>query len=115
MCCSVVSLKMMRILLDKYKIPYSVELGAPSADPVSRLSSTLGPRVVAFVDTFSELPEEIQSYLLTTTGGLLTASGGLDGAISRDDASRGLVLGGTAGAPTQAKAPAGRRRQTRSS
>ena len=89
-CRSMFSLEMIRVLLDRNQIAY--KLSAPSADaagqnPVNRAAAKAGPSIVAMVDNFSELPKELQDYLLTT-GNVSSSS---------PDRAKSLILGGKQG------------------
>jgi hypothetical protein len=81
------SLKMIRALLDKSQIPYEVGPAASAAsskDPVSRAAAKAGPSIVAMVDSFSELPTELQDYLLRA-GNVRSTS---------PDRAKSLIIGG---------------------
>jgi len=86
-CVSLFSLKMIRILLERDGIPFEIRpaAGAPSArDPVSRVAADTGATIVAMVDSFRELPKDLQGYLLSV-GNVPRSS---------PDRVKGLVLGG---------------------
>ncbi len=100
-CISLFSLKMIRILLEAQNIPFEIRPAAGSSgarDPVTRAAVDTGPTIVAMVDSFSELPKDLQTYLLSV-GNVPRSS---------PDRVRGLVLGGRDGGmarPMAAKAP----------
>jgi len=67
-CVSMFSLEVIRTLLDRSQIPYEIKAaraGAATKSRVNRAAAQAGPSIVAMVDSFNELPKELQDYLLT--------------------------------------------------
>lgn len=86
-CASMFSMKMIRILLDKNKVPFEIQAGGQgvaSKSAVTRVAAKAAPSIVAMVDSFSELPKELQDYLLSV-GNVPSTSA---------DRVKGLILGG---------------------
>lgn len=86
-CVSMFSLKMIRVLLDRNEIPYELKAGPASAESrnvVNRAAAKAGPSIVAMVDSFNELPKELQDYLLSV-GNVPSTSA---------DRAKGLIIGG---------------------
>jgi hypothetical protein len=95
------SLRTIRILLEKNNIPFEVQSsntpGLAAKGPVAQAAAKSGPNIVALVDRFSDLPKELQSYLLSV------------GDVSGDspDRVRSLVIGGRGGGRARAEAGGG--------
>jgi hypothetical protein len=61
------SLADIRILLERNQIPFKLNPASAqeaSANAVTKAAAKAGPSIVAMVDTFGELPKELQDMLL---------------------------------------------------
>lgn len=90
-CLTMFSLRTIRILLERNNTPFEIQPGSAaevaSKGPVARAAAKAGPNIVALVDRFSDLPGELQSYLLSV------------GDVSGDspDRVKSVIIGGRGG------------------
>jgi hypothetical protein len=94
-CASLFSLKMITTILEKSKIPFQIQ-AAQGASAKARVTQVAAgtPSIVALVDSFSELPKELQEYLLSvqsTKVGMTPAS-----RLAAKDRAKGVIIGGKA-------------------
>jgi hypothetical protein len=91
-CLSMFSLRTIRTLFEKNNVPFELRSDSPaslaSKAPAARAAASAGPNIVALVDSFGDLPKEVQSYLLTA------------GDVSGDspDRVKAVIVGGRGGA-----------------
>ena len=86
-CASMFSMRMIRVLLENNRIPFQIQTGGegtPNKNPVTEVTTKSAPSIVAMVDSFNELPKELQTYLLSVS----------HAPSSSEDRAKSLILGG---------------------